>query len=100
MQFMNCFLSSFLIRLYRRDTASAPDPESTGWYYEELYRAGNRYVDQDVHSWSMVTALAENGFYYFTVSAVGDGIQYADSPYAVSDVFEYTGEDAPPLPFT
>lgn len=88
----------FLIRLYRQDTASAPAPESADWYYEELYRAGDKGADRDVHSWSMVTALAENGFYYFTVSAVGDGMQYADSPFAVSDVFEYTGEDAPPLP--
>ena len=29
---------------------------------------------------------------------MGDGAQYADSPYSVSDAFIYTGEDAPPLP--
>lgn len=40
----------------------------------------------------------ENGFYYFAVSAVGDGISFSDSPYVLSDAFEYTGEDASPLP--
>lgn len=42
--------------------------------------------------------IKENGFYYFTVCAVGDGIHYADSPYVTSDLFEYTGESAPMLP--
>lgn len=42
--------------------------------------------------------FSENGFYYFAVSAEGDGIHYTDSPYVVSDAFEYTGEDAPFLP--
>ena len=39
-----------------------------------------------------------NGFYYFAVCAAGDGVHYADSPYVLSDAFEYTGESAPPLP--
>ena len=30
--------------------------------------------------------------------AAGDGTVYADSPYAVSDAFLYTGADAPLLP--
>lgn len=88
----------FRLRLYRQDTATAPDPENTDWYYEELVRIGGWFVDRDVHSWSVVTALQENGFYYFTVSAVGDNTRYTDSPCAVSDVFSYTGESAPPLP--
>lgn len=88
----------FLIRLYRQETAAAPDPESSDWCYEELTRFGNKRAEPDVLDWSLVTALKENGFYYFTVSAVGDGTQYVDSPYVVSNVFEYTGEDAPPLP--
>ena len=29
---------------------------------------------------------------------MGDGVQYADSPYVLSDAFEYTGEEAPILP--
>lgn len=40
----------------------------------------------------------ENGYYYFAVAADGDGVQYSDSPYVLSDAFAYTGEDAPPLP--
>lgn len=40
----------------------------------------------------------ENGFYYFEVSADGDGVHFSDSPYVLSDAFEYTGEFAPPLP--
>ena len=42
--------------------------------------------------------LLGNGFYYFTVSAEGDGINYTNSLFVVSDAFEYTGESAPPLP--
>lgn len=30
--------------------------------------------------------------------AYGDGVNYTDSPYAISDVFEFTGENAPTLP--
>ncbi|MCI8693032.1 MAG: serine/threonine protein kinase [Lachnospiraceae bacterium] len=88
----------FRLRLYRRDTATAPDPEDDDWYYDLMSRAGGSFRNQDVMDYSFETVLEENGFYYFTVSAVGDGIQYADSPYVVSDVFEYTGESAPPLP--
>ena len=51
----------------------------------------------EVITWNIVPKLEANGYYYFTVAAVGDGVQYADSPYVVSDVFEYTGEEAPPL---
>lgn len=88
----------FRLRLYRRDMAVAPNPEDDDWYYDLMYRAGGSMRNLEVHYYSFETTLKENGLYYFSVSAAGDGIEYTDSPYVVSDVFEYTGESAPPLP--
>ena len=87
----------FRLRLYRRDTADAPDADEEGWYEEEMVRVGGTHREREVITSNVVPKLRENGFYYFTVSAAGDGIRYADSPFVVSDVFEYTGESAPPL---
>nr|WP_300659608.1 serine/threonine-protein kinase [uncultured Acetatifactor sp.] len=87
----------YQMRLYRRDTASAPDAEEGGWYHEECVRFGGAARLREVLDWNVTPCLEENGFYYFTVSAMGDGVRYADSPFVVSDVFEYTGESAPPL---
>lgn len=87
----------FQLRFYRRDTETPPEPEDSDWYREETFRAGGRYKDAEVMDSYVVKTWDGNGYYYFTVSALGEGI-YADSPYAVSDVFEYTGEGAPPLP--
>ncbi len=88
----------FHLRLYRRDAGNPPDPDDGDWYFEDLVRIGGSYRNLDVQEWNVVTELEGNGMYYFTLSAVGDGIRYADSPYVVSDAFEYTGEEAPPLP--
>ncbi len=87
----------YQMRLYRRDTASAPDAEEGGWYHEECVRFGGAARLREVLDWNVTPCLEENGFYYFTVSAMGDGVRYADSPFVVSDMFEYTGESAPPL---
>lgn len=88
----------FHLRLYRQDTAAVPEPEDEDWYFEDVVRIGGSFKNVDVLSHSIVTELKENGIYYFTIAAIGDGIQYTDSPYAVSDAFIYTGESAPPLP--
>ncbi len=89
----------FRVRLYRRDTANAPVPEDEDWYHEEIVRSGGKLKDASViDENNFVTYLKENGFYYFSVCAVGDGIQYTDSPYTVSNAFAYTGQYAPPLP--
>lgn len=88
----------FPLRLYKRDTDNPPSPDDDDWCYEELVRIGGSFHDADVQRWSLVTELEGNGTYYFTLSAAGDGVNYADSPYVVSDAFEYTGESAPPLP--
>lgn len=84
-------------RLYRKDTNLPPDPEVEQYYYETTFR-GDGWDHDTIFELSFVTELERNGFYYFEVCAVGDGVQYTDSPYVMSDVFEYTGEDAPPLP--
>lgn len=88
--------SAYLWRAYRRDTATPPDPNEDMWDLEGRMRGDPRndgYFDVNIGS-----ELQENGFYYFAVCAKGDGVQYANSPYAVSDVFEYTGEFAPTVP--
>lgn len=88
----------FHLRLYRRDTETPPESDDGGWYFESIVRVGGSARDMETVSWNVVTKLKENGFYYFTVSAIGDGVHYMDSPYTVSDAFAYTGESAPPLP--
>ncbi len=87
----------FTLRLYRRDSESAPGRDDDDWYKDELVRVGGSARNMEAISWNITPYLEDNGFYYFTVSARGDGIRYADSPFAVSDGFEYTGESAPPL---
>ena len=84
-------------RLYRRDTATPPDPEVDMWEREGDMR-GNILQDDDTFEVTLSDELWENGFYYFEVCAVGDGIHYTDSSYVMSDAFEYTGEFAPSLP--
>ncbi len=89
----------FMLRLYRRDTQVPPAPDEEGWFFEDKIRVSG----YDVRMWeridcNLVSELEGNGTYYFTISAVGDGAQYADSPYMVSDAFTFVGEDAPPLP--
>lgn len=47
---------------------------------------------------SFAAWLEKNGDYHFEVAAAGDGVRYADSGYARSDTFTFTGENAPLLP--
>lgn len=86
-------------RLYRRDTETPPDPDNDTWDLEWGTR-GNGMIDPETSTCKVTIGynLKENGFYYFAVSADGDGVNYASSPYAISDAFEYTGEAAPMLP--
>lgn len=86
-------------RLYRRDTEIPPDPGKDKWDLEGDMR-GNGAINPKTSTYELniATDLWENGFYYFAVSADGDGVNYASSPYVISDAFEYTGEDAPMLP--
>lgn len=88
----------FHFRVYRRDTETPPLPDDDDWCFEDLIRQGGSFRNADVIDWNSVTDWRGNGFYYFTVSAAGDGVNYADSPFVVSDAFMYTGEAAPPLP--
>ncbi|MGN1146624.1 MAG: serine/threonine protein kinase [Acetatifactor sp.] len=86
-------------RLYRRDTEIPPDTDKDKWDLEGDMR-GNGAINPETSTYELniATDLWENGFYYFAVSADGDGVNYASSPYVISDAFEYTGEDAPMLP--
>ena len=88
--------SAYAWRLYKTNTAEPPDTDKDEWYREGDMR-GDPGEDGFFRT-NIGMDLTENGFYYFTVCAVGDGEQYADSPYVLSDVFEYTGEFAPELP--
>lgn len=94
-------------RLYRRDTQTPPDPEKDEWVKEGTMRGNVAWTregkmseegEEKLFCMSFSDEFGDNGFYYFAVRASGDGITYADSPYAVSDAFEFTGKDAPRLP--
>lgn len=82
-------------KLYRCDTLTPPDPNKTEGDLERSMRSssGGEYMESH-----MACEFWDNGFYYFAVRASGDGVTYADSPYVLSDAFEYTGADAPRLP--
>ncbi len=86
-------------RLYQSGDGQTPDIEKDTYFYESDM-GGNFGINAEtsLYETSFISAIRENGCYYFAVSAIGDGITYADSPYAVSDIFVYTGESAPPLP--
>lgn len=83
-------------RLYRSDTMTPPDPGKDE-YDREGEMSGN-LLTTDFFDMSFAEEFWDNGYYYFAVCASGDGITYADSPYVLSDAFEFTGKDAPRLP--
>lgn len=94
-------------RLYRCDTAAPPDLEKDEWGREGVMRGNVSWTrdgtssgtaDEAYFCMSFSDEFWDNGFYYFAVRASGDGITYADSPFVLSDVFEFTGKDAPMLP--
>ena len=84
---------------YRQDTETPPEPGKDMCIIEDsMYGAGMIDEATDTYRMNMSDYLQENGFYYFEVCAAGDGIQYTDSGYVMSDAFKYTGESAPALP--
>lgn len=86
-------------RLYWKNTATPPDAGIDIWGRENGVRsAWNEAEPLPVFEWNIASEFWVNGYYYFAVCAVGDGVQYADSPYAMSDVFYFSGESAPALP--
>lgn len=82
-------------RLYRCDTPTPPDLEKSEWGLERSLRGAGKAEYTSSH---LSCEFWDNGFYFFAVRASGDGVTYADSPYVLSDGFEYTGADAPRLP--
>lgn len=85
--------------MYRMDTETPPDPDTDEWYLKSDM-SGNGGIDEETGTYSLNFAyeFEENGFYYYAVSAHGDGETYASSPYVMSDAFAYTGENALALP--
>lgn len=85
--------------LYWEKTARPPDMESASpvqqgdmtWSLDDTEEISTFQVNVSKN-------FKKNGYYFFAVSAKGDGVRYEDSPYVISDIFEYTGEDAPSLP--
>lgn len=88
---------TYYYRVYWSDTETPPDLDSDAWEYADEM-GGNIYHEEPYFPMNLAACLEKNGFYWFAVSAIGDGIHYADSPYVLSDAFEYTGESAPMLP--
>lgn len=84
-------------RLYKCDTPTPPDLVNDEWEKGD-YARGNVREEEVWFPLPLADELEGNGYYYFAVCASGDGVQYADSPYVLSEAFHFTGEDAPPLP--
>ncbi len=90
----------YSIKLCRMDTQTPPDIEDDVWMLESEM-SGNAVTEVDgvpTFETNLAMYFQENGFYYFAVAAVGDGENYVNSPFVISDAFEYTGENAPALP--
>lgn len=87
-------------RLYFSNDAENPQDVLTSiWRHDGFARSGwEEKQNLPQYEQNLATQLWENGYYYFAVSAVGDTVNYADSPYVMSDAFHFTGEDAPLLP--
>lgn len=85
---------------YRSDATNPPDVNESEWDREGTVRCGwDSKKSLAIYKENLGYRLSKNGYYYFAVSAAGDGVRYADSPYVMSDAaFHYTGEDAPQLP--
>ncbi len=88
----------YLYNLYRMDTDTPPGPEDE--YILQSGMRGNGGIDEETgyYRTNISSELTENGYYFFEVCSMGDGITYADSPYVMSGSFHYTGADAPTLP--
>lgn len=85
---------------YSKDTNNPPNVDESPRVREGTLRMGwESKQTLSKFSENLGFGMQENGYYYFAVSAVGDGVQYTDSPYVLApDPFHYTGENAPPLP--
>ena len=89
----------YVWRLYWNDTAIQPDLNKDQFVIEGGMRGKQGHNEENfTYDVSLSEYFQKNGFYYFAVCSVGDGKQYTDSPFVLSDVFEFTGESAPVLP--
>ncbi len=85
--------------LYWEKTAQTPDLDSATPVQQGDMTWSSDYIEKtSVYQVNISKNFQKNGYYFFAVSVKGDGVQYEDSPYVISDLFEYTGENAPSLP--
>ena len=73
------------IEIYRQ--GESEPAASTSWHFGSQELPEWRTVDD------FILSDLESGSYYFTVTSVGDGLQYSDSDAAVSDVWTYVQPD-------
>lgn len=90
---------AFKWRLYWKDTETPPDSNET-WFREgRMAYSWDNAQSLPTFDVNVSTLFLQNGFYYFSVCAEGDGVRYTDSPYVMSSkAFHYTGQSSPPLP--
>lgn len=71
-------------RLYRQDTKTPPNSNRSAWESEGGIRGNGGGTNTfPTYETLLSTEFTENGFYYFEVSADGDGIHFSDSPYVL-----------------
>ncbi|MDR0963428.1 MAG: hypothetical protein LBM60_02285 [Clostridium sp.] len=79
---------SYFWRLYKKDTPTPPSANESG------YIASNNMSSDSTNpqfTMNLTAYLRDNGYYYFTVCSVGDGLNYSQSPRVVSEnYFLYT----------
>lgn len=86
-------------KLYRQDMATPPNINRIKCDMQGSM--GGNGVNEDElspYAVNLSSVFEKNGYYYFAVSSAGDGVEYQDSTFVLSDVFHYTGENAPTLP--
>lgn len=81
--------------LFCCDTPTPPDLDTTEPFVARSMRGRE---GKEIFNLHLACEFGGNGYYYFAVRASGDGVTYTDSPYVLSDAFEYTGAEAPRLP--
>lgn len=72
-------------KLYRRDTPTPPDISEPADLNGDMRGNMGKERTHPTYETNIATDLWDNGFYFYAVSADGDGVQFANSPYVMSD---------------